>query len=103
MQIIDQVKEMEDQIMGYLKTQKIIQEKIRIEMKSKYEDLIKKKSNERNKIEEELNLIMNKIKEKTEELSKMDVMIKDVSKDNDCILKVSLKEYNYIDNRKILN
>ncbi|OII71705.1 uncharacterized protein cubi_01319 [Cryptosporidium ubiquitum] len=88
-QIIDQVKEMEDQIMGYLKTQKVIQEKTRVEMKNKYDELFREKTNERRKMEEELNGIIDKIKEKAGELSKMDIMIKDVSKDNDYMLKLT--------------
>ncbi|KAH8585235.1 uncharacterized protein ELE39_002168 [Cryptosporidium sp. chipmunk genotype I] len=86
-QTIDQVKEMEDQIIDYLKDQKAVQEKARVEMRNKYEESLKEKNLDRRRVEEELSRVIDQIKEKTGELTKMDVMIKDVSKDNDSILK----------------
>ncbi|WRK32066.1 Uncharacterized protein cpbgf_400730 [Cryptosporidium parvum] len=92
-QIIDHVKEMEDQIMEYLKSQKVVKEKARVEMDNKYKESLEEKNIERKKAEEELGRIIDQIKEKNGELSKMDIMIKDVSKDNDSILK-SIESWN---------
>ncbi|TRY52165.1 Uncharacterized protein CTYZ_00001839 [Cryptosporidium tyzzeri] len=92
-QIIDYVKEMEDQIMEYLKSQKVIKERTRVEMDNKYKESLEEKNIERKKAEEELGRIIDQIKEKNGELSKMDIMIKDVYKDNDSILK-SIESWN---------
>ncbi|KAL3128430.1 hypothetical protein CHM_4g730 [Cryptosporidium hominis] len=92
-QIIDHVKEMEDQIMEYLKSQKVVKERARVEMDNKYKESLEEKNIERKKAEEELGRIIDQIKEKNGELSKMDIMIKDVSKDNDSILK-SIESWN---------
>ena len=90
---------MEDQIKEYLKSQKVVKERASIEMDNKYKELIEEKNIERKKVEEEFSRIMDQIKEKNGELSKMDIMVKDVYKDNDSILKVCLKKfkstYNY--------
>ncbi|KAK9173223.1 Uncharacterized protein cmbei_400730 [Cryptosporidium meleagridis] len=92
-QIIDHVKEMEDQIKEYLKSQKVVKERASIEMDNKYKELIEEKNIERKKVEEEFSRIMDQIKEKNGELSKMDIMVKDVYKDNDSILK-SIESWN---------
>lgn len=89
MHIIEQVKEMESQIMDYLRTQRIAQERARVEMEDKYRELLGGKEGEKKKREGELGSIVDGIKEKAKELSKMRVMIEDVSKDNDSNLEVS--------------
>ncbi|KAJ1605320.1 hypothetical protein OJ253_3214 [Cryptosporidium canis] len=87
-QIIDQVKEMEDQIMDYLKAQKVVQERTRSEMVEKYKKALEERSGEKKSKEEKLSEMMCKIKDKEKELNTMNVMIKDVSKDNDSNLKL---------------
>ncbi|POM83210.1 hypothetical protein CmeUKMEL1_06255 [Cryptosporidium meleagridis] len=84
---------MEDQIKEYLKSQKVVKERASIEMDNKYKELIEEKNIERKKVEEEFSRIMDQIKEKNGELSKMDIMVKDVYKDNDSILK-SIESWN---------
>ncbi|KAJ1610151.1 hypothetical protein OIY81_2110 [Cryptosporidium canis] len=87
-QIIDQVKEMEDQIVDYLRAQKVVQERTRSEMEDKYKKALEERSGEKRSKEEELDEMMCKIKDKERELNTMNVMIKDVSKDNDSNLKL---------------
>lgn len=89
--------------MEYLKSQKVVKEKARVEMDNKYKESLEEKNIERKKAEEELGRIIDQIKEKNGELSKMDIMIKDVSKDNDSILKVCLKEFNNAYNYQLVN
>lgn len=89
MQIIEQVKDIEGQIMDYLKVQRMAQERTRAEMEDKYREILEGRTRERGMREEELDSIVNKIKNKRSEISKMDVMIEDVSKDNDSNLEVS--------------
>ncbi|PPS93052.1 Uncharacterized protein GY17_00003153 [Cryptosporidium hominis] len=95
---------MEDQIMEYLKSQKVVKERARVEMDNKYKESLEEKNIERKKAEEELGRIIDQIKEKNGELSKMDIMIKDVSKDNDSILK-SIESWNEKKNqwRKVID
>ncbi|XP_665204.1 hypothetical protein, partial [Cryptosporidium hominis TU502] len=61
---------MEDQIMEYLKSQKVVKERARVEMDNKYKESLEEKNIERKKAEEELGRIIDQIKEKNGELSK---------------------------------